>query len=78
MNFNLDDALSYNKADLLDMNSRLESYPKLLSEGWEQSKSIDLPPSYSGVSKILIHGMGGSAISGDLLLNVLNREAPEI
>ena len=78
MNFNLDNALSYNKADLMDMNSRLESYPKLLSEGWQESKAIDLPPSYSRISKILIHGMGGSAISGDLLLNVLNREAPEI
>ena len=65
MNFNLDNALSYNKADLMDMNSRLESYPKLLSEGWQESKAIDLPPSYSRISKILIHGMGGSAIGGD-------------
>ena len=78
MNFDLDNELSYKNADLLDMNSRLKSYPDLLSEGWQQSKTVNLPAEYSTVSKILIHGMGGSAISGDLLLNVLNREAPEI
>lgn len=78
MNFDLDNELSYKNADLMDMNSRLKSYPDLLSEGWEQSKTIDLPDEYSNVSKILIHGMGGSAISGDLLLNLLSREAPEI
>jgi len=78
MNFDLDNELSYKNADLMDMNSRLKSYPDLLLEGWEQSKTIDLPDEYSNVSKILIHGMGGSAISGDLLLNLLSREAPEI
>ena len=78
MNFDLDNELSYKTADLMDMNSRLESYPDLLSEGWRQSKTTKLPAEYSNISKILIHGMGGSAISGDLLLNVLNREAPEL
>ena len=72
MNFNLDNALSYNKADLMDMNSRLESYPKLLSEGWQESKAIDLPPSYSRISKILIHGMGGSAIGGDTVKSLIS------
>ena len=52
--------------DATRMRDRLAGLPFQCQEGWAQSRDCDVPPSWSGVERVVIGGMGGSAIAGDL------------
>jgi glucose/mannose-6-phosphate isomerase len=45
----------------------LNALPDQLAEAWELGKEFDLPKFPDGIDQVLIAGMGGSAIGGDLL-----------
>ncbi|MBE0415899.1 MAG: bifunctional phosphoglucose/phosphomannose isomerase [Dehalococcoidia bacterium] len=64
---NLDDPEVYRKFDPSDMLGRISELPKQCREAWESAMSFPLPPDYAGVEKVIILGMGGSAIGGDLV-----------
>ncbi len=49
--------------------------PKLCEQAWQMAMNFDLPQDYHGVSKVVILGMGGSAIGGDLVSNLVASEA---
>lgn len=73
-NVNLDDLAYYNKADPSDMLRHIHDIPALCSQAWVQAQSLDLPQGYKNINKIVILGMGGSAIGGDLLSSLVVNE----
>jgi glucose/mannose-6-phosphate isomerase len=63
----LDDPASYKDLDRSDMLGRIRDFPALCRRAWEMGEAFELPSHYSGVDEVLILGMGGSAIGGDLI-----------
>ncbi|MDD5491598.1 MAG: bifunctional phosphoglucose/phosphomannose isomerase [bacterium] len=63
------------KIDRHGMLPELERFPEQLREAHRLGSDLKLPANYKKVNKILICGMGGSAIVGDLLLGYLRMES---
>lgn len=63
----LDNHRAYEWIDQERMLSHLHYFPKQCREAWGKAKKFQLPADYVKVDKIVILGMGGSAIGGDLL-----------
>jgi glucose/mannose-6-phosphate isomerase len=64
---NLDDLLVYRRLDPSGMLDHLHRFPAQCRLAWEKVLKFSLPPEYSPVDKVVILGMGGSAIGGDLV-----------
>ncbi len=63
----LDDHKIYSRVDPSEMRERIRELPEQCLKAWKQALSFKLSPDYSNIDKVIILGMGGSAISGDLL-----------
>ncbi|MDD5131957.1 MAG: bifunctional phosphoglucose/phosphomannose isomerase [bacterium] len=63
------------KIDCHGMLAELEQFPKQLQEAHQLGAGLKLAAAYKKVNKILICGMGGSAIVGDLLQGYLKLES---
>ncbi|MCD6505075.1 bifunctional phosphoglucose/phosphomannose isomerase [Candidatus Poribacteria bacterium] len=59
--------------DTENMLELLVGFPNQCREAYRIGLSVDLPKSYRYAQNIVISGMGGSAIGGDLIRCVLNR-----
>jgi len=70
----LDDIESVQKIDASKMLSLIDALPNSMRQGWTAAESAILPK--TGVFKnIVVSGMGGSAISGDIVSTVLRDKA---
>jgi glucose/mannose-6-phosphate isomerase len=63
----LDDLLMYRQIDASGMLDHLHQFPEQCRLAWEKVLKFDLPWEYSQVDKVVILGMGGSAIGGDMV-----------
>jgi glucose/mannose-6-phosphate isomerase len=63
----LDDLLIYRRLDASGMLDHLHKFPEQCRLAWEKVSKFDLPPEYRPVDKVVILGMGGSAIGGDMV-----------
>ncbi|MBN2385781.1 MAG: bifunctional phosphoglucose/phosphomannose isomerase [Anaerolineales bacterium] len=64
---NLDDFSSFKKIDPQDMLAEIDNLPQQLEKAWQLGQS--LPLAENGIlRRVIIAGMGGSAIGGDLLM----------
>ncbi len=65
----LDDPMIYRQIDSSGMLSRLREFPEQCQRAWEKIMGFDLPPEYKykGIERVIILGMGGSAIGGDVV-----------
>ena len=72
---NLDDSTIYQKMDPEGMLVRLKELPMQCQQAWQAMMSFELPANYKNVDKIIILGMGGSAIGGDLVKSLVLSEA---
>ena len=63
---NLDDFSSFPRIDLQDMLTEIDGLPGQLQTAWDFGQTLSLPK-WEGISRVLIAGMGGSAIGADLL-----------
>lgn len=70
----LDDPEVYRRLDTADMRGRIRELPRQCLKAWQQSRAFQLPPNYTEVDKVVILGMGGSAIGGDLLASLVADE----
>lgn len=57
----------YKQIDPSNMRAQLHDFPRQCMEAWQKALAFELPPDYAKVNKIMILGMGGSAIGGDLV-----------
>jgi glucose/mannose-6-phosphate isomerase len=63
---NLDDASKFAQIDTQDMRSHIDGLPDQLKFAWEFGSQLPLPE-WQGIQRVLIAGMGGSAIGADLV-----------
>ena len=71
---NLDDPKIYQKYDPEGMIGRIKELPAQCKQAWQAAKDFNLPPHYANVDKVVILGMGGSAIGGDLVRSLAQSE----
>ena len=65
---NLDDSTSFNNLDTLNMLGEIDNLPEQLRSAWELGQILDIGhASNATYSRVVISGMGGSAIGADLL-----------
>jgi glucose/mannose-6-phosphate isomerase len=62
----LDNASVYQQFDKSGMLDHLHGFPEQCQRAWEKVLKFELPHEYSRISNVLITGMGGSAIGGDI------------
>jgi len=74
-NPDLDDLKVYKQYDPEGMLTHLHKMPQLCQQAWQMAMSFNLPRDYTEVSKVVILGMGGSAIGGDLVSDLVASEA---
>ncbi len=72
---NLDDPKVYKQYDPEDMLGHIHEVPQLCQTAWQMAQAFDLPQDYSQIDKIVVLGMGGSAIGGDLVASLVSAEA---
>ncbi len=72
--FDLDDVAAIHAADPYHMLDHVTSLPRQLEEGWAAAAATDLPESLRQIDRVVIAGMGCSALSGSLCASLL---APE-
>ncbi|MBI2304637.1 MAG: bifunctional phosphoglucose/phosphomannose isomerase [Chloroflexi bacterium] len=70
----LDDVAACRQLDPSHMLSRIQSLPEQCRAGWRRGMEFPLPPDYSTVNKVLLLGMGGSAMGGDLVGSLIPLE----
>ncbi len=71
----LDEAASYKQFDPGDMGKRIRQLPEVILDAWQAAGKFELPESLREIDKVLILGMGGSAIGGDLVRRLLLGES---
>jgi glucose/mannose-6-phosphate isomerase len=63
----LDNASVCRQFDKSGMLNHLHEFPEQCRKAWDKVQRFELPREYTGISKVVILGMGGSAIGGDLV-----------
>jgi glucose/mannose-6-phosphate isomerase len=71
----LNDLNAYSEYDLEKMINHLNGFPELCREAWRKAMLLELPDDYADVDRVMILGMGGSAIGGDLISRLIVSEA---
>ncbi|MBI4199574.1 MAG: bifunctional phosphoglucose/phosphomannose isomerase [Chloroflexi bacterium] len=75
----LDQPEVYQRLDPSRLVDRIASLPDQCWQAWREGLAFEVPPQYSRVEAIVLAGMGGSAIGGDLLAGLAAlEEAPPI
>jgi glucose/mannose-6-phosphate isomerase len=72
----LDDAAELRKLDQDGMLDRLHEFPDQCGRALDMAKGFALPERFRKVEKIVVLGMGGSAIGGDLVASLAEAESP--
>ena len=69
---NLDDLPSIAKLDSQHMLERIADLPQQCRDAWRQAHEVEIPLDYGDVDHLVIAGMGGSAIGGTLLQDLVS------
>lgn len=62
----LDDAALYTRLDPSGMDAHIAGLPKQCANAWEEALALKLPARYRRAERLVVAGMGGSAIGGEL------------
>jgi glucose/mannose-6-phosphate isomerase len=71
----LDRVAALRKLDPGGMLGALRGLPDQCREAWTKASGLKLPAAYQDIDRIVVLGMGGSAIAGDLWRVLLQRES---
>ena len=71
----LDLPATYERLDPEGLLGRIRELPHQCREAWRRAAAFKLPSDYWRVERLVVLGMGGSAIAGDLLRALLSRRA---
>ncbi len=66
----LNDIETIRTLDREGMRLLIHDFPEQCRQGWEAGGALDLPTSLKNVDKVVVAGMGGSAIAGDVLADL--------
>ena len=67
----LDDRTQLGKLDPGEMGQRVSELPQQCRDAWAISQAAEMPPGYGDVRHLVVLGMGGSAIGGALLRDLV-------
>lgn len=70
----LDDPTIYSKLDPTNLRQRLRDFPLQCRKAWAEAVAFDLPSNYMQANRVVVGGVGGSAIGGDLLADLASLE----
>ena len=68
--YNLDDPRTYSTLDPTNLGQRLRDLPAQCKAAWQQTRAVALPKFRTPINHVIIAGMGGSAIAGDLVADL--------
>jgi len=71
----LDSSKTYKGAGIAEILDHLRQFPEQCQRAWERALKFELPPGYGGVDKVVILGMGGSAIGGEIAKHLVLSES---
>ena len=75
----LDRPETYRRLDPSGLRERIAGLTQQCRQAWEEGLALDLPKAYAGAREVVLVGMGGSAIGGDLLAGIAElEEAPPV
>ena len=60
------------------MLEHIHDVPNICLQAWQMATNFKLPPDYSRVNKVVVLGMGGSAIGADLIGNLVAGRPPSL
>ena len=63
----LDDRATVERLDPHGLLGRIESLPEQCAEAWQRASELELPAGCADAREVVLLGMGGSAIAGDIL-----------
>ena len=63
----LDNETKIKKLDKQNMLGSIESLGLQCQQAWQETKKVKIPESYKKVKNIVINGMGGSALGGQII-----------
>jgi glucose/mannose-6-phosphate isomerase len=70
---NLDDTSTFARLDPQDMLAQIDGLPDQLQSAWELGHNLPLP-AWTGIRQVIVAGLGGSAIGGDLVIAYVEPE----
>lgn len=70
---NLDDTPTFARLDPQDMLAQIDGLPDQLQSAWELGHNLPLP-AWTGIRQVMVAGLGGSAIGGDLVIAYVEPE----
>ncbi|NDJ77437.1 MAG: bifunctional phosphoglucose/phosphomannose isomerase [Chloroflexi bacterium] len=76
MNNPYDDQQHLRAVDAGDMLSHIDAFADQLQNAWDLSQTLPLPDSHRTPRQIVLCGMGGSAIGGDLAAALISTSSP--
>jgi len=71
----LDNASAYRQFDKSGMLDHLHGFPEQCQKAWEKVLKFELPREHAKISNVVILGMGGSAIGGDIVRRLAMAES---
>jgi len=71
----LDDLAAYQRIDPDGMLARIRDLPRQCRAARQEAQALELPDGYRDIDKVVILGMGGSAIAGDFLRSLVALES---
>ena len=71
---NLDDRRQLDSLDSENMLAHIDGLPEQFEKAWNVGLGQELPESLQSIRQVVICGMGGSAIGGDLLAGLMNAQ----
>jgi glucose/mannose-6-phosphate isomerase len=72
----LDDLDAFNRIDVDHMIGHINALPDQLADAWAHGQMLPLPFTKDGITQVVIAGMGGSAISGELFAALAAETCP--
>ncbi len=72
----LNDAAAIHAADPYHFRDHIVALPQQLAAGWAAAQALDLPDSFSQIDRVVLIGMGGSAIGAALFASLIAPECP--
>ena len=72
----LDEVLGIFLDECQEMLASIRDLPHQCRAAWQEVQTLKLPDDYRDIDKVVILGMGGSAIAGDFLRSLVALESP--
>ena len=71
----LDNLSVYLEKDPTGLRTKLGTFPPQCREAWALANSFKLPPSYAQIDRVIVAGIGGSGVGGDLVADLTSLES---